>query len=239
MSTDHDAVERRILAVFAVSPMPDGAARSHARVAASMTQVPSRPRSGFHLRRSRGALLVAVGLLGLTVATAGAIFNGDPREREQVQAAIAPIFATGGCVTSDAAVQGITSRLATLPERRWAVDPGPGVKGSDCVAAVVNEQTSSVLLIRGESPDVVAAIGSIREVLMSRCLDKRAATDLIRSTLRGLGVDDAEIRTDGPLSYPSDERAAVERHIADGCVVYAGSGHTGNAKPIFYLAGPS
>ena len=163
MSTDHHAVEQRILAAFAVTPMPDAAARLHARVTAAMSRPSSRPRPGFHLRRSRGAMLVTAALLGVTMATAGAIFHGDPREREQVQAAIAPVFATSGCVTSDTAVQGITARLASTPERRWTVDPGPGVKGSDCVAAVVNEQARSVLLIRGESPDVVAAIGAIRE----------------------------------------------------------------------------
>jgi len=31
----------------------------------------------------------------------------------------------------------------------------------------------------------------------------------------------------------------VERHIADGCVVFAGSAHTGTARPIFYIVGPN
>lgn len=86
--------------------------------------------------------------------------------------------------------------------------------------------------------EVSAALEDVRIRLMRECLDEDEATQLITSTLEVLGVTDATIATDGPVSYPSAEREAYVLHTDQGCYVYGGNGWDAAGRPVYYIGGP-
>lgn len=71
---------------------------------------------------------------------------------------------------------------------------------------------------------------------MSQCLSIDEATSLASSVLTSPGVEAFQVRTDGPLAYPSDQKEAVLDHVSQGCVVYSGSGNSSEGTSVVYLS---
>jgi len=137
-------------------------------------------------------------------------------------------FMTIGC---DAPGPGVTCPSATVTIVRLL---RPDRTGIWSVTKVEDQGTAS-----GAYPTAsptASVMDGVREELMSGCFSEQEARELIASSLTSIGVTGWEIRTDGPLAYPTGEEDAVRNHIAAGCFVYSGSGRGPNG-PTFYISG--
>lgn len=72
---------------------------------------------------------------------------------------------------------------------------------------------------------------------MERCLSKDEAAAFLESRLRSLGESGFEVRSDGPLAAPVDQKDAVLHHVDAGCWVYSTSGRTGDGAAVYYISG--
>ena len=186
-----------------------------------------------------GVLLAAgLALMATTVATANAFVGDDSLRVRDAENAVGLVLGSGGCVTANDAAGRILAQLDARGYQDWAIERGNSAQPGGCVAAGLVASERLVVLIPVDRPEVVEAINGVAQELMSRCLGKEQATQLISSVLTGLGATNWGIRTDGPLAYPIGQEKAVRSHINAGCFVYSGSGHGSDGQPVYYLSGP-
>lgn len=121
--------------------------------------------------------------------------------------------------------------------RDWTISVDSSLPDDQCVAASIDAAGKTIVLVASLAPNVRAALDSARQYLYSACLDKTAAIAYLRGVLDGIHADNYEIRTDGPLTYPVDQRAAVQAHYDAGCWMYAVSGWSRAGHQIYYMVG--
>jgi hypothetical protein len=194
-------------------------------------------------RSSRSRLLVvlvtaAALVVGTTVALAGVRSFGD-HAPDSLQRVVDDLFAGGRCVTQREASTKIGQDLEALGYDEWVIESRPGAVQGACVAAGLVPDLKRVVLVPASGPTVSEALENIRSAMMSECFDEEEATDLIRSTLSGLGQADVTILTDGPLAVPNGQEEAVRTHVASGCYVYSGMGWDANGQPMYFVNGPA
>ncbi len=183
-------------------------------------------------------LAVAALTIGATVAVAGvSVF--DDETPPSLQRAIDDIFGGGKCVTGAEATESISDELAALGYSDWVIEPRPGAEPDRCVVAGFVSTRKQVVLLPASGPTVSAAMEGVAATLMSECLGKEEATDLVTSVLSGIGETDFTISTDGPLAYPLGQGDAVQSHIASGCFVYSTTGWDASGRPVYYISGPA
>lgn len=189
--------------------------------------------------RKRVLILVAAAVVAVTTAaTARVLIQDDPEPPADLQDAVGSLFSEGRCVTATEAADGIRARLDSLGYEEWATASRQGVESDGCVAPGFLTPEKLIVLVPVDRPEVAQAIQGVAGELMRRCLGEEQATELLSSVLAALGVTNPNIRTDGPLAYPSGQEEAVRAHIASGCFVYSGSGRDPAGQPIYYITGP-
>jgi hypothetical protein len=157
--------------------------------------------------------------------------HADPR----VQQILDEQF-NGPCVTSATATRELNYSLHEAGFDEWQVTSR--AEESDCVAGGLDPSTSTIILFTVQGPGVTEAMNGVRADLMDRCLGRTEAIEYISSVLQSAGVEDFEVRTDGPFAFPLADQDAVRAHVADGCYVYSLSGHSAGGTPTYYLSGP-
>jgi len=199
-----------------------------------------RPRPGLR----RGLVLVAavVTLLVATGVVAGSrIFYGERRE-PRLEAALMELAAAQDCLSPADAERRIRGSLASLGYQGWDVRRTQGVRDDSCVSTAVASDVHEVWLLPGYSHTTAEMVETLQAELLTRCLDRDAATELVRTAMAGVGWPDIDIRADafGPEAAPIDDAVGTWRqHVADGCYVLPGiaSWDEGGHRTL-YLWGP-
>lgn len=141
------------------------------------------------------------------------------------------------CLVADEAIGRIRAAIDAAGMAAWTIRAAPGAASATCVGEGIDADNHTIVIMPGVGA-AAAALDDVAARLMSGCLDRQQATQLLLSTVRGAGVEHAQIRTDGPLAWPDNQRDAVRRHLASGCTVFSGSGHDEAGHPVYYLSDP-
>lgn len=190
--------------------------------------------------RGPAALLaVAVAIVALFAARYGATAQSPASDWmvEQVQQVIADTLAGDHCTTPSAALTTMRSALDQHEFTEWALHAGADLSGSACVTATIDGQTRRVVLIPALRPEVRSALQRVTEDLYKECLSKDAAIARLSATLRDLGEQGFEVRTDGPVTAPVERRNEVFSHVDQGCWIYSGTGWTADGLRLYYVVG--
>jgi hypothetical protein len=150
--------------------------------------------------------------------------------------ALTDIFPSGRCTTSAEAVQAIRARLDGLGYQSWSVSSREPLPPDICVAASIDLQSKTVLLVAALRPEVRLALERVTKHLYSACLTEADAIAYVRSILDGLGESGYAMRTDGPLTYPVDREREVRSHFEAGCWMYSVTGWS-NGQRTYYFVG--
>jgi hypothetical protein len=188
----------------------------------------------------RSLLLVAVVIIVLPLAAlAGIIPGGDhvplpPGLEDRVTG----LFSEDACITPQRAEEQIDAIFADLGYTGWSVGHGTGAADTECVVASLDGETKTITLLMALSPEVADGLEVVREQLYSECGTREDAYALVEAVLAQAGMENWEIRTDGPgISGPSDRIEEIERHVDNGCWVYTTTGWTDAGKRVFWIAG--
>lgn len=183
-------------------------------------------------RRRVGALGAVIGAAALVVAGTSLLAFGSGSG--DLQTTVASVF-DGGCTTPDQAESSLSRELEANGYVEWTVESR--ASSGDCVTAGVIESSRTIVLLPVDGPNVASTMDGVASELRRDCLNEAAARTLAGQALSGAGVLNFEIRTDGPLAYPSGEADAVMQHLDDGCFVYTGSGRSAEGTPVYYIYG--
>lgn len=193
--------------------------------------------------RARGTLLTGAAVVGIVLlyllrygAAPGAM-RADAALAEHVQTVIAATLAGQPCTLPDAAVPAMRAALEAAGYDDWTVRPGSAVKAAACVTATIHPEKREVVLIPALRPEVRTVTDRLTEDLYTRCLDREAAVAVVTSALHGVGEEEFEIRTNGPVTAPIDRREEIFAHVAAGCWIYAGTGWTPEGTRLYYVSG--
>lgn len=192
--------------------------------------------------RARGTLLTGAAVVGIVLfylfryGTPGAL-PADEALAERVRTVIAATLAGQTCTRPGAAVPAMMAALEAAGYDDWTVRPGSAVKDAACVTATIHPEKREVILIPALRPEVRTVTDSLTEDLYTRCLDREAAVAVVTSALRGVGEEEFEIRTNGPVTAPIDRREEIFAHVAAGCWIYAGTGWTPEGTRLYYVSG--
>lgn len=194
------------------------------------------PLRGRALRRS--LLLVAAIAVALPLAALAGILPGSDEvpPPPELEARVMGLFSEDACVGPQAAAEQISDILADLGYADWSVKFGTGAADAECVAAGLDGQTRTVILVMALPPDVRDGLAAVREQLYSECRTKDEATALIEAVLREAGMEDWRIET-GSLSVPVDRAEEIESHVENGCWVYSTTGWTADGTRVVWIAG--
>jgi hypothetical protein len=155
-----------------------------------------------------------------------------------VETGVTDIFSEDTCVGADAAAVQIRAKLDALGHSDWTLTRGPGASGATCVGATIFADTEEVVLMMALGPELEDGLDAAAEQLLNECHTKDEAVAIVRAVLESAGTTGWEIRTDGSTSYgPSDRIEEVERHIAEGCAIYAGTGWTAEGARLYWIGG--
>lgn len=201
-----------------------------------------------HAMQARPRLLIALTVLivgGASVAfsyatsrpSVSSTFGGVPPPAE-VASGIQEIFPVDRCVSADEAAAQVRATLDATGHRDWALTRGPGATGETCVGATIFADTEEVVLMMALGPELEESLAAAAEQLLYECHTKDEAVAIVRAVLETAGTTGWEIRTDGSTSYGPDERIdEIERHVAEGCAIYAGTGWTGEGVRLYWIGG--
>jgi len=184
------------------------------------------PGAGSHRRPARrrwaAAVVLAAAIVMIATGATAYVLTKDSPVPDALQSAINTAFAGQRCVQADEATSLIQDRLSGLGLSEWTVEARPGATGTRCVIAGLDPTHEVVVLLPVEAPDVVDAMRTAGDRLMSECLSEDEARAFVGSLLDGLGVTGWSITTDGPVALPAgDEGDAVRAHLAAGCTVWS------------------
>lgn len=192
--------------------------------------------------RARGTLFTGAAVVGIVLlyllryGTPRALPADEPMA-ERVRAVIAATLAEHPCTPPDAAVPAMRAALEAAGYGDWTIRQGSAVHAAACVTATIRAEGREVVLIPALRPEVRRVMVSLTEDLYARCLDREAAIEVVTRTLHGVGENDFEIRTNGPVSAPIDRRDEVFAHVAAGCWIFAGTGWTPEGMRLYYVSG--
>jgi len=206
-----------------------------ARLAQSVARSPTFLQ-GRTLRRS--VLLVAAVVIALPVAALAGVLPGlgESPPPPELEARVTSLFSEDRCVTPTDAEDQINSILAELGHAEWSVAFGTGAADTECVGAGIDTETRRVLLVMALSPEVREGLDAVREQSYRECRTQEDAAALVESVLIEAGLEDWRVES-GSLSVPTDRAEEIERHVANGCWVYSGTGWRADGTRIFWIAG--
>lgn len=193
---------------------------------------------GRTLRRS--LLLVAVVVIALPLAALAGIFPGADEipPPQELETKVFGLFSEDACVSPQVAEGEITAVLADLGYSEWNVAFGTGAADTECVAAGLDSQTRTILLVMALPPEVHTDLEVVQEQLYSECRTKDEATALIEAVLREARMENWKIETSsGSPAVPIDRAEEIERHVENGCWVYSTTGWTADGTRVFWIAG--
>jgi hypothetical protein len=197
-------------------------------------------RSGFFGGRAlrRSLLLVAAVAIALPVAALAGILPGSDEvpPPPELETKVMGLFSEEICVAPQAAEEQISVILADLGYSEWNVEFGTGATDTECVAAGLDGQTRTVVLVMALPPQVNIGLAAVREQLYRECRTKEEATAMIEAVLHEAGMEGWRIET-GSLSVPTDRAEEIERHVENGCWVYSTTGWTADGTRMFWIAG--
>ena len=87
----------------------------------------------------------------------------------------------------------------------------------------------------GMTPAVKSALEVISADLLAGCYARDEAVARLSNALIEAGASGFVVRTDGPIGGPKDRIDEIMAHVDAGCVIYGGSGATGDGTPVFYV----
>lgn len=176
----------------------------------------------------RGLVLLAavvVMLIATGVVAGNRIFYAETRE-PRLEAALTQLAAAQDCLSPADADTRIRGLLASLGYRGWKVESTQGVRDDSCVSTAVASDVHAVWLLPGYSHTAAAMVETLRAELLTRCLDRDAAIEFVRTAMASVGWPGIDVRADalGPEAVPVDEVEAAKwrQHVADGCYVLPG-----------------
>jgi hypothetical protein len=164
----------------------------------------------------------------------GAAGYGAPVE---IQTALEGIFREERCVTAKDARTEILSRASPSTFSNWTIADGTVLRPDQCVAARVEVEARRIALLPALSPIIRARMEEVTQALIRRCYSKDAAVGYVMRVLTGLGEEDFEVRTDGPLTAPVDQLEDVKARVSAGCWVYSGTGWNQRGHRYYYVSG--
>jgi hypothetical protein len=89
------------------------------------------------------------------------------------------------------------------------------------------------------SPAVIEALDVVAADLLAKCYGRQEGITQLTAALVEAGASGFFVRTDGPIGGPSEKIDEIMAHVDAGCVIYGGSGSTGNGTRVFYIGGGS
>lgn len=193
---------------------------------------------GRTLRQS--LLLVAVVVVALPLAALAGILPGsdDVPPPPELKTKVFGLFSEDVCVSPQIAEEQITAVLADLGYSEWSVAFGTGAADTECVAAGLDGQTRTVLLVMALPPEVRTGLAVVQEQLYNECRTKDEATALIEAVLREARMENWKVETSsGSPAVPIDRAEEIERHVENGCWVYSTTGWTADGTRVFWIAG--
>ena len=172
-------------------------------------------------------LLVAAALaVGCGLIAGGALNLSGEQPEPGLEAALAKLFFAQDCLGPAEAEAKVRALFGPLGYDGWRIERTPAVRDDDCVAAAVDAQRQTVLLMPGVSRAAAAKFDALQQETLDGCFGRDAALELVRTGLASVGVMDVAIAVDTgePQSLPGDEAEAARwrRHVANGCYVLEG-----------------
>jgi hypothetical protein len=209
-------------------------------------------RSNLTIVRSRRRTIAIVGIaaaVALAVGSIVALGSAPPPDpaQEALNAANAARLSVDleehwpGCLNENDAQTFVRERLNAIGLGDWTIRlDRPSLMAAPCVGADP-VGSRAVLLSPSMGDRVNQAVESLKVELLSRCLDRAQAMDLLTSTLQSAGVQDPSVVVGGVRGVPgagpdSDESKAYLQHVADGCVVFADAQADQNGRYTWSLA---
>jgi hypothetical protein len=169
--------------------------------------------------------------------TASAIWPGVSPPPD-VQDGVRSVFGDDQCVGAETAAAEVRAMLDTLGRSEWTIVRGAGAEGATCVGASIDSEARQVVLLMALSPAVREGIDGVAEQLLQECRSRDEAVQLVES-VAGVSGDEAwEVRTDGSQSYgPAGRIDEINRHVEQGCWIYAGTGWTAEGLRVYWVGG--
>jgi hypothetical protein len=128
------------------------------------------------------------------------------------------------CATEAQARALVTERLVALGLADWTFRlDRDSLVNAPCVGAAALGPTHQVMLHPLMGERVNDALEALKVDLLSRCLNRTEALDLLRSTLQAAGVSEPQVAVVGVRITPASEseKQAYLKHVAAGCVVFS------------------
>jgi hypothetical protein len=188
---------------------------------------PSRPALRVLPSRRHTAVVALAAMMALIVGSAiVALASAPPRNPAQDAANESRLRDDldqhwGACMTEPQARALVQSRLSALGLDGWVIRlDRTSLAQAPCVGAAVFGDTSEVLLAPSLGTQINNAKETVAADLLSSCLDRTQATELLRTTLEAAGLNDPTIVVGGIRAVPAQASAYLE-HVANGCVVFS------------------
>jgi hypothetical protein len=187
---------------------------------------------GLRVPRRRQVLLALAAVLALVIGTslvtAGARPPRDPAQiardaADEVRLSEDLEAHWGDCLSESEARALVQERLNALGLGDWTFRlDRPSLAEAPCVGPAPIGDSHQVMLSPSMGNSINNALEAFKVDLLSRCLDRAQAAELLRATLESAGVREPRIAFIGIRATPVDdeERKAYLQHFADGCVVF-------------------
>lgn len=189
----------------------------------------------------RLALILAVGavLVASSLVVAGEVLYPDMPE-PALEEALRDSFIGVNCMTEPQAREAIQADLDGLGMSEWGIDSRNGAATARCVVAAVISTQHLVALWPAPGLDVLDALDVVQEELITSCMGRAEATQLVRSVLDSVGFVGYEVHSEpwGMQVMPSDQVERYQEHVAAGCFVYSSIQHDSDGTPQIWLWGP-
>ena len=167
----------------------------------------------------------------------------DTADEERVNADLA-VQLGYSCLDQKQAEALVRERLDILGLATWTIRVAgneAAVRDAPCVEADAIGASHEVLLSPSMGMTVARAMDELALSLMTTCANWEEAAAQLRSSLRQAGIPNPRIVSGGVRGVPGppdgDEAKAYLQHIADGCVVYGGTGSDNTGNYTWYLTG--
>jgi hypothetical protein len=196
-------------------------------------------------RRRQAIVLLAAAVVFLGSAAFATVANPPPPDPAVVAQNHAdeerirndPGMNFEACLNRDQSVALIRSRLDVLGYSSWTIRNDDRIKYAPCVEGAVLGDTHEVLLIASMGGRVSDALDELEANLMTQCLGRSSATDLLRTTLQDAGIANPKVEVTGIRQAPLINGDAYLQH-ARTCYVLSGAQFDMEGRYTWYLSGP-
>lgn len=193
--------------------------------------------SGRHGTVVVGFVLVVLAIRVSSAAPRSSEGSPDDGVLIEIERTIQGVFSEERCTTADEARNELLLRLPPSILENWTIVDGTDLRPNQCVATRVELADRRVALFPALSPVVRATMEEVTQALIERCYAKDEAVQYVMEVLTGLGEEDFEVRTDGPLTAPVEQIDDVRARVTAGCWVYSGTGWNQQGHRFYYVSG--